>query len=249
MLAYQRYIGAAALLYEDYIGDNADAFKAKVVKIADNLGIDPNWLMLIMKNESNIDPQAVNKKSGASGLIQFMPSTIAAYNVPIAAFRAMSNVDQLDYVEKFFQGWKNLPFEDSAFDTYLTVFYAKAIGQPDSYVIAKAGTPTYDQNAALDANNDGVITKGDFRAYLINKYPDQASWFASGSTPVTPQQPAPSPAPGPATPTTPATNTAGLPSFGSFFPNVPVLANVTWVEVGVGAIILIFALQLKTSTN
>lgn len=49
-------------------------FKEKVVDIADKLEMNPDDLMGIMAFESWLDPSTVNS-IGATGLIQFLPST------------------------------------------------------------------------------------------------------------------------------------------------------------------------------
>ena len=51
--------------------------------------------------ESRLNPQAVNPISGATGLIQFMPST-ARGGTTTAVLKRMSNVQQLDYVLALF---------------------------------------------------------------------------------------------------------------------------------------------------
>ena len=55
-----------------------EAFRNKVIEIADRLLIDPNFLMAIMSFETGatFDPKIKNAAgSGATGLIQFMPTT------------------------------------------------------------------------------------------------------------------------------------------------------------------------------
>jgi membrane-bound lytic murein transglycosylase B len=51
------------------------AFKAKVIKISGNLGVDPNHLMAAMAFESaeTFSSSVKNVQSGATGLFQFMP--------------------------------------------------------------------------------------------------------------------------------------------------------------------------------
>ena len=49
-------------------------FKDKVVEISKKLQIEPDDLMAVMAFESGIDPTTTNS-IGATGLIQFMPST------------------------------------------------------------------------------------------------------------------------------------------------------------------------------
>ena len=64
------------------------------------LQIRPNWLMFVMYFESRLNHRAVNRISGATGLIQFMPSTARGLGTTTDALFNMSNVDQLYYVKK-----------------------------------------------------------------------------------------------------------------------------------------------------
>ena len=60
---------------EPYVYDVGD-FEQKVRKISKKLGIAPEWLMAVMHSESRFDASVANfKGSGATGLIQFMPTT------------------------------------------------------------------------------------------------------------------------------------------------------------------------------
>lgn len=59
------------------LGNN---FYPKLVKISSELGMSPEDLLAVMVSESGINPTAHEKKYGASGLMQFMPSTLKALN-------------------------------------------------------------------------------------------------------------------------------------------------------------------------
>lgn len=52
-----------------------NSFKEKVAIISNDLKIDKDDLMAVMAFESRFDPKAVAQSTGATGLIQFMPST------------------------------------------------------------------------------------------------------------------------------------------------------------------------------
>ena len=88
--------------YEDFVKTNKDIFLQKVKEISSLLGINPNWLMFVMRWESSLNPAAVNPISGATGLIQFLPSTAKSLGTSTTALKNMSNIDQLDYVVFFF---------------------------------------------------------------------------------------------------------------------------------------------------
>lgn len=136
--------------------------KPKVAIVADMLGIQPDWLEGVMWIESRLNPQAVNKTTGATGLIQFMPATAKALGTTTADLLKMSFDEQMDYVYMYLR-----PYKDkmrSLVDVYLAVFFPAAISKPDSYVLQTAKlSPAIiaKQNPAYDLNKDGQITKGE----------------------------------------------------------------------------------------
>lgn len=149
------------------VKENQEAFGNKVIAIADRLGIMPAWLMIVMNNESGLNHRIKNPNGSATGLIQFTEATAKALGTSTAALAAMSNVDQLDFVELYFTkfGWykqiKDLP------DTYLLVFFPKALYENDDWQF-----PTWavKANPIFDINKDGKLTKAEFKQYVNNKY-------------------------------------------------------------------------------
>ena len=65
------------LIFEDKVTTNKSLFINKVILISQKLDIDPNWLMAVMNLETGgtFSPSIQNKSTGATGLIQFIPST------------------------------------------------------------------------------------------------------------------------------------------------------------------------------
>lgn len=129
-----------------------------------------------MKMESRVDPAAVNKQSGATGLIQFMPDTARSLGTSVEALRGMSAVEQLDYVYKYFKMVGVRPGMDLG-DLYMAVFMPKFVGYPDDFVLGQQGggkVPgtnlssdlVYKQNKGLDKNKDGSITIADVKSSI-----------------------------------------------------------------------------------
>ena len=116
----------------------------------------------IVSFESEWKPDAVNPYSGASGLIQWMPSTAKAFGTTVEAIRQMSALEQIPLVEDYFERRKGL----APRDLYLLVFYPAAIGKSDEHVVFRRGEKGYEQNAGLDAEKDGTITVGNIRAVI-----------------------------------------------------------------------------------
>lgn len=144
-------------------------FRNKVRMIAGQLGCDPSDLMSCIAFETgeSFSPSIRNKASGATGLIQFMPKTAKGLGTTVEALAAMTAEDQLNYVAGYFEPWRGrlLTLED----LYMAILWPKAVGKPNAEVLFRKGTVAYDQNAGLDANKDGEITKGEAAAKVVAK--------------------------------------------------------------------------------
>lgn len=144
------------------------AFRDRVRAICGKLGIKPDDLMSCMAWESGrtFSPSKKNLAgSGATGLIQFMPSTAKGLGTTTAALAAMTAEDQLDYVLKYFQPWKGRLVGLS--DIYMAILWPKAVGKPDDYILFQGPSSiAYRQNAGLDTNRDAKITKAETAAKL-----------------------------------------------------------------------------------
>lgn len=152
-------------------------FRDRVWWIADEITkkqgapFDPNWLMACMAWESG-ESFAPDKKnmagSGATGLIQFMPTTateLGQYRkttLSTATLAKMTAEDQLTWVYWYFrmQIDRHGPITNLE-DCYMAILWPSAIGKPVSAALwDKNSKPTtYRQNAGLDVNKDGIITK------------------------------------------------------------------------------------------
>ncbi|MEI6122285.1 MAG: transglycosylase SLT domain-containing protein [Bacteroidota bacterium] len=155
------------LIFIEKVKSNREAFAAKVIEVSNKLGIDPNWLMIIMYFESGISHTIVNPDGGATGLIQFMPNTAKSLGTTTTALATMSNVQQLDYVYKYFK--PKAGQYGSGEDLYLYTFFPLAVGKPDDWTIQTKNLSAYNiahQNPVLDLNKDGKITVGEWREAL-----------------------------------------------------------------------------------
>ena len=158
--------------FEEYIKENRKEFTEKVNNISNELGIEANWLMFVMWFESRLNPQAVNPISGATGLIQFMPSTARGLGTTTTVLKRMSNVQQLDYVLAYLRPYKGRM--KTWVDVYLAVFYPKAMGNPNfvitSDIVAR-------QNKIFDLNKDLDISVDEIKTALRNNMPEKYKKF------------------------------------------------------------------------
>ncbi len=155
-------------------GKKVDApFKQRVHAICEELGVrDADWLMACMAFETgeSFQPDVINGAgSGATGLIQFMPSTARGLGTTTRELAAMSAEQQLDYVLRYFQPYKGRL--KNLGDLYMAILWPAGIGKADDWVLWARDTryTTYFQNRGLDANRDGVITRGEAVAKIDAK--------------------------------------------------------------------------------
>jgi hypothetical protein len=123
------------------------------------LQCDPNYLMAAMAFESaeTFSPSIQNHQSGATGLIQFMPATAHGLGTSIQALAAMTAVEQLDWVLAYFRPRKGKL--NTLSDLYMAILWPAAVGKPEDSPLFKRPSIAYEQNAGLDTDHDGVITK------------------------------------------------------------------------------------------
>lgn len=152
----------------EYVKENREEFTTKVASICSQLNIKPDWLMFVMWFESRLNPQAVNPISGATGLIQFMPSTARGLGITTAVLKRMSNVQQLDYVLAYLRPYKGRM--KTWVDVYLAVFYPRAMGNPNfvitSDIVAR-------QNKIFDLNKDLDISVKEIETVLRKQIPEK----------------------------------------------------------------------------
>lgn len=159
------------MILEQYIPNNKVEFISKVRNISNLLGISPDWLMAVMYKESGLKPTAYNSNGGATGLIQFMPATAVSLGTSTNALKTMSNVQQLDYVYKYFKGYAGRI--KSYADLYMITFFPIAVGKPLDWIL-QTSTLRPDiiakYNPNIDLNHDNKISVGEFAEYALKGF-------------------------------------------------------------------------------
>lgn len=140
------------LPYINLIEDNRNNFLKKAIKISEDLGIKPQWLLHTIFHESRFDTKYQDNMSKAVGLLGFMPHVLKNFINPETGksytpndVLQMSNIDQLDLVSAFYKSWlseMNLKGEMSPGDFASLTFYPETIRKDwkwefPSYVIDK----------------------------------------------------------------------------------------------------------------
>lgn len=129
----------------------------------------PSDLMSCMAFESGetFSPSVKNAAgSGATGLIQFMPSTAIGLGTTVENLALLSAEDQLYYVGEYFKPYAQRI--KSLSDMYMAILLPSAIGKSDDTALFTDGT-SYRQNSGLDANSDGIITKAEAASMVASK--------------------------------------------------------------------------------
>lgn len=138
-------------------------FYNKVVQVAKRINCSPDDLMALMNSESGIDPSKANAAgSGATGLIQFMPSTAEGLGTTTQALAKMSAEEQMVYVEKCIMNSKRaagLGNSKIGPGTLYALIFLPARANRDK--LTSSGEKYYRQNKGLDIDKDGIISKAD----------------------------------------------------------------------------------------
>jgi hypothetical protein len=185
--------------------DVSPSFRQEVVSYAQQLKIDPSWLMASIQVESNFTPTALNQNSKAVGLIQFLPPAAKEVHTSLKALKLMTADQQLYYVFKYLELRKKEHGQlKSVQDVYLAIFDPAGIRKPNSFILFRSPQLGYEQNRSLDTNHDGKITRLEATARVLrslsvglsspNVYPPPAA-----PAPNAPKQPSPPQSPPPST--------------------------------------------------
>jgi hypothetical protein len=125
---------------------------AKINAIAKELNFNPQDLLKVIYSESGGDPHAVNRSTGATGLIQFMPKTAQSLGTSVAQLRGMSAEQQLDYVYKYLSKYKRTKFGDRQISKGEVYALVACPGRANKGVL-------YAQNSAGSRANRGLTNR------------------------------------------------------------------------------------------
>lgn len=135
-------------------------FLSGVESMAQRLGTRPEYLLGVMSFETGgtFNP-GIRNGIGATGLIQFLPSTATDLGTTTDELARMSSTEQLRFVEKYFDQPKFRGKLGTLEGLYTSVLSGQARKNSDDVLFTR-GTRAYEQNP-LDWNQDGRITAGE----------------------------------------------------------------------------------------
>lgn len=148
-----------------------------IARVAKNIGVNPNDLAAVISFETGgtFSPNARNKGSSATGLIQFMAGSGGTkgkyYGMTRDQFGALSFDEQMKYVERYYKERSSRFRAGNEAKNTTGDVYGAVTGW--GY---KRGTKAYKQNKVWDSNKNGIIEKGEmvqnpsFRAHQRNYF-------------------------------------------------------------------------------
>ena len=166
------------MIFEELIKENKEALIARVIEVSNYLRVKPEHLIFLMWFETahTLNHRIQNKKTKATGFIQFMPKTAIGLGTTVEKLKAMSNVEQMDYVQKHLAPFRGRYID--YIDLYCGIFWPAAIGKPDTFRITSDMVAK--QNPIFDLNRDLDIEKSEIRRTLYAQIPEKyRQYFAA----------------------------------------------------------------------
>jgi len=160
---------------------NNTTFKEKLKQISNEIGVDENSIIKLMKHESGLD-SSVKNSIGCVGLIQFCPDnsggntkTINGKSYNLEDLRNDLEL-QLDAIKEFWSKGKRDGKIKDAKDLYIYNFFPVAAGKSNNYVLQTKGlsaekiaksNPIF--NRTLGRPLDTPLTVGDLNDFYEKK--------------------------------------------------------------------------------
>jgi len=145
------------------MSEHPELERVALANVAYKHDIGAGQLERVVELESGWDTTAQNPKSGATGIVQFIPATAKRLGTSTDAILSLTFAEQCDLVDRYLRGVRH-PIGD---DVYMAFAYPDAIGAPDDRVIGKTGGAIWKQNAGWRSADDGDVTAGSIRAYFL----------------------------------------------------------------------------------
>jgi hypothetical protein len=160
--------GSAQYDPDDVAPSGGGEFDEELEAMAMESDLDPEKIRRVMGPESGGSASARNPESGATGLIQFLPSVARKLGTTTEELAEMSASEQLPYVMKYFSEWGVT--SDSPQSDYLLAVAAPAfIGRPPHAIVYRKGTKAWEQNPGWRPADGGDITVGSIQAFYGDK--------------------------------------------------------------------------------
>jgi murein DD-endopeptidase MepM/ murein hydrolase activator NlpD len=158
-------------------GTYEEGFLDEIEAMSTRLDMNAMGLLSVMDFETGgtFSPSVRNPTGSATGLIQFTGRTARALGTSTADLAGMSQVEQLAFVEQYFEENKNGGDYSNPNDIAMAVFFPAAIGHGEDHVLGRRSGGSrfqrrvFRQNHPLDVNGDGIITAGEYVVPALNR--------------------------------------------------------------------------------
>lgn len=145
-------------------GQDSGDFDIELESQAMENDLDPDALARVVSRESGGSASATNPKSGATGIIQFMPKVAKALGTTTKALAAMSATEQLPYAVQYLKG-HGIDADSPPEDYVLAVTAPAFIGADDEAVVYRKGSAAWRDNEAWRPADGGDITVADILSF------------------------------------------------------------------------------------
>lgn len=153
-------MGAAQQILQAYPKAGPELAR-EIVAVSGRIGAHPFDLANLINFESagTFSPSVVNRVSGATGLIQFIPSTARGMGTTTQALAKMGKVQQMRWVEQYLKRKRRIGPLNTVQGLFMAVFYPKAMKWP----LTKEFPPN------VQRANPGINTVGDYVAHALRR--------------------------------------------------------------------------------
>jgi hypothetical protein len=135
------------LPFSEEIKTDKEDFLKKLAFVAKDLGIKPEWLIILVKHCSDFSPSSVDSNGGTMGIINWTLRSVQNFINPLngdmlssADLRAMTAVEQLDVVHAYFRIWfkvLNIKEINHPGEFFALTFYPNLINLPDNWIFPR----------------------------------------------------------------------------------------------------------------
>jgi hypothetical protein len=157
-------------------------FDIELESLAMENDLDPEKVKAIIGPESGGRANARNKDSGATGLIQFLPSIAEGLGTSTEELAKMSPSEQFPFVMRYFSE-RGVTSDSPPEDYAMAVAAPGFIGKSPETVVYPKGSKAWEQNPAWRPPGGGDITVGSIQSY----YARSGKKSAAAPTPELPE--------------------------------------------------------------
>lgn len=144
----------------------SDDFDIELESMAMESDLDPEKIRRVMGPETGgtMSPSARNPESGATGLIQFLPSVARSLGTTTEELSKMSATEQLPFVMRYLSE-RGVTSDSPQSDYILAVAAPAFIGRRPETVVYRKGSKAWEQNPGWRPPDGGDITVGSIQAF------------------------------------------------------------------------------------